>query len=162
MEQTYRAKLSATPHPPPQPNHNPPPAPPPEPHFNIPPQPPSMTYGGLAQAYYDGPRGAPVPIQLPNIYVNPYPPAGAPQHEHANEHLANVPPQPLNEPTRRHERRHHDTIRLGSWHVKKPHPLLWVCFALSMLALVLEVPKGSLPTITGRHKALRVGRPRLT
>lgn len=42
--------------------------------------------------------------------------------------------------------------------MKRPHPLLWLCFALSMLALVLEVPKGSLPTITGRHKALRVGR----
>ena len=40
--------------------------------------------------------------------------------------------------------------------IARPHPLLWVCLALSVLALVLGVPKGTLPTITGRHKALRV------
>ncbi|ODN82143.1 hypothetical protein L202_02443 [Cryptococcus amylolentus CBS 6039] len=37
----------------------------------------------------------------------------------------------------------------------KPHPLLWIILAISVLALVLEVPKGSLPTFSGRHKALR-------
>lgn len=40
--------------------------------------------------------------------------------------------------------------------VKKPHPFLWISLLLSLIALVLEVPKGSLPTLTGRHKALRV------
>ncbi|TXT15569.1 hypothetical protein VHUM_00072 [Vanrija humicola] len=36
-----------------------------------------------------------------------------------------------------------------------PHPLLWVTLCLSILAIVLGVPKGSLPTITGRHRVLR-------
>ena len=50
------------------------------------------------------------------------------------------------------------SVQVGPWRVAKPHPLLWVCLALSVLALVLEVPKGALPTLTGRHKALRVSR----
>ena len=40
----------------------------------------------------------------------------------------------------------------------RPHPLLWVCLALSILALALGVSKGTLPTIMGRHKALRLSR----
>jgi len=39
---------------------------------------------------------------------------------------------------------------------RRPHPLLWITLGISILALVLGVPKGSLPTLTGRHKALRV------
>lgn len=41
---------------------------------------------------------------------------------------------------------------------RRPHPLLWVTLAISVLALVLGVPKGSIPTFTGRHRALRVSR----
>lgn len=98
----------------------------------------------------DHTRG-PVPIHLPNIYVNPYPPmapAPAPIH-HTPEHA------PVNVPTRSPTTR---TMKIGPWRVTRPHPLLWLCLALSLLALVLEVPKGSLPTLTGRHKALRVSR----
>lgn len=40
--------------------------------------------------------------------------------------------------------------------VDKPHPLLWITLGLSILAVILGVPKGSLPTLTGRHKTLRV------
>ncbi|WVQ72413.1 hypothetical protein IAR50_001965 [Cryptococcus sp. DSM 104548] len=48
--------------------------------------------------------------------------------------------------------------RRGGWFFMRwptPHPLLWITLAISVLALVLEVPKGSLPTFSGRHKALR-------
>jgi hypothetical protein len=38
----------------------------------------------------------------------------------------------------------------------RPHPLLWLALALSTLAIILGVPKGTLPTITGRHRELRV------
>ncbi|KAK4684533.1 hypothetical protein P7C73_g5639, partial [Tremellales sp. Uapishka_1] len=45
-------------------------------------------------------------------------------------------------------------LRSLKW-TSRPHPLLWISLFLSLLALILEVPKGSLPTLTGRHKALR-------
>ena len=85
----------------------------------------------------------PIPIHLPNIYVNPFP----------SQQAAQPLPPPVGEtPTARSIR----MIKIGPWIFCRPHPLLWLCFGLSLLALVLEVPKGSLPTITGRHKALRV------
>jgi len=49
------------------------------------------------------------------------------------------------------------TVKLGPWTFTRPHPLLWVSLMLGVIALVLQVPKGRLPTITGRHRALRVG-----
>ena len=102
----------------------------------------------------------PIPIHFPNIYVHPYPP---------------VPPQPPNNPSVHHpeaapsnrvkqEGTSHISsrepkINLGPWEMTRPHPLLWICFFLSLLAVVLEFPKGSFPTFTGRHKALRVSFP---
>lgn len=49
------------------------------------------------------------------------------------------------------------TVKLEPWTFTRPHPLLWVSLMLGVIALVLQVPKGRLPTITGRHRALRVG-----
>ncbi|GMK56704.1 hypothetical protein CspeluHIS016_0305440 [Cutaneotrichosporon spelunceum] len=40
-------------------------------------------------------------------------------------------------------------------HIERPHPLLWIALALSCLAIILGIPKGTLPTVTGRHKELR-------
>lgn len=42
------------------------------------------------------------------------------------------------------------------WSVDAPHPLLWVALGLSIVAVILGVPKGTLPTLTGRHRTLRV------
>jgi hypothetical protein len=57
-------------------------------------------------------------------------------------------------------RRDHHTpssnmMRIGPFRFARPHPLLWIPLGLSLIALVLEVPKGSLPTLTGRHRQLR-------
>lgn len=72
------------------------------------------------------------------------------------ENIPNINVDPLQTENLESEKRSRQTSTLGSWTFAKPHPLLWLCLALSLLALVLEVPKGSLPTFTGRHKALRV------
>ena len=118
----------------------------------------------------------PIPIHLPNIYVNPFPPPVQPLPPNQSQAPTQAPhrpapaavpahvpePAPINVPTHDHAHpRHapgtsHRSIRIGPWKITKPHPLLWLCLALSILALVLEVPKGTLPTITGRHRALRV------
>ncbi|WVR07127.1 hypothetical protein IAU60_004168 [Kwoniella sp. DSM 27419] len=98
-----------------------------------------------------------IPVHLPDIYINPYPPV--------------PPPLPAQAPTASHEpaptERDADpskvqsqslpsrSRKLGSFTLTQPHPLLWVSLILSLIALVLGVPKGTLPTITGRHKALR-------
>ena len=137
MDEQYRAKLTGSPPHPPRP-HTPMPPGGPGPGDQIHIQPHPMP--GLSE-YNRGP----VPIHLPNIYVNPYPPPAPPPHA--------PPPGPINVPTSSPPPR---TITVGPWRVARPHPLLWLCLALSVLALVLEVPKGSLPTLTGRHKALRV------
>ncbi|RSH87467.1 hypothetical protein EHS25_003377 [Saitozyma podzolica] len=94
----------------------------------------------------------PVPIHLPNIYVNPYPPR-APTPPPTATAPRNVPapaPPATNTPPPADPR-----MSIGPWKVGKPHPLLWISLLLSVMALVLEVPKGSLPTLTGRHKTLR-------
>ena len=83
---------------------------------------------------------------IPNINVDPGPPASAAAPPAIQTRAENL----------ESEKRSRQTNALGSWTIAKPHPLLWLCLALSLLALVLEVPKGSLPTFTGRHKALRV------
>jgi hypothetical protein len=91
----------------------------------------------------DAARGQPIPVQLPNIYVTA--PSPAP-----------VQPAPS---LRREHRPHTPEIRMmhiGPFRFARPHPLLWITLGLSLIALVLEVPKGSLPTLTGRHKQLRV------
>lgn len=97
----------------------------------------------------------PIPIHLPNIYVNPYPPR-APTPPPTATSPRNVPasappPTTTNTPTPVAPR-----MSIGPWKVARPHPLLWISLLLSVMALVLEVPKGSLPTLTGRHKTLRV------
>ncbi|TXT08246.1 uncharacterized protein COLE_05170 [Cutaneotrichosporon oleaginosum] len=46
-------------------------------------------------------------------------------------------------------------LRTKWYGLEKPHALLWLSLALSTLAIILGVPKGSLPTVTGRHRELR-------
>jgi len=139
MDQVYQAKLSGSPpgqqppnsssHPNPQMDNNG------DIHIQPMPNPHPATANEAA-------RGQPIPVQLPNIYVTaPSPssvPAAAPRREH----------------------RHHDQgvrmMHIGPFRFARPHPLLWITLGLSLIALVLEVPKGSLPTLTGRHKQLRV------
>lgn len=177
MDEIYRAKLSSTPHPPGalaghgessnmatsnvnQP-FNPNPGAgmhqrPDDIHIQPHPHPHGMGMGA------DG-HAQPIPIQLPNIYVNPFPAQDhtrdrdttpGTRHVHREGEPINVP---TSSTTHGHSRRSGSgTIKIGSWRFTKPHPLLWVCLGLSILALVLEVPKGSLPTLTGRHRALRV------
>ncbi|BEI79889.1 hypothetical protein CcaverHIS002_0104180 [Cutaneotrichosporon cavernicola] len=68
----------------------------------------------------------PVTVPLPNVPTTPLAPA----------------PKPV--------------LRKRPWyHVERPHPLLWVALAFSTLAILLGVPKGTFPTVTGRHKELR-------
>ncbi|EIW70733.1 hypothetical protein M231_02614 [Tremella mesenterica] len=97
-----------------------------------------------------GPEGAAIPIQLPNIYVNPFPPppsptrpvsVSPPRHERT--------PAPLTSALRR-PRGYWEKMGFG-----RPHPLTWLAVIISFAALVLGVPKGHLPTLTGRHKELR-------
>ncbi|KAL7421702.1 hypothetical protein Q5752_003472 [Cryptotrichosporon argae] len=89
----------------------------------------------------------PIPIQLPNIYVHPYPPP--PPHPPTPP----PPPPPTMPPPSPPRPRSPLPQPRGWW--TRPHPLLWVTLGMSLLALVLQVPKGSLPTLTGRHRALR-------
>lgn len=166
MDDIYRARLSATPHPPgalhdpgmathSTPQGGPQFAPRPDDIHIQPHHAPNAT---------SDPH-MPIPIQLPNIYVNPFP-----AHDHTAQGMStgtgtrhrDGPTEPINVPTSTpsgtgtgtHSRRS-NTIKIGPWRFTKPHPLLWICLALGLLALVLEVPKGSLPTLTGRHRALR-------
>lgn len=144
MDQVYQAKLSGTP-----PSQNQPgnpntnqrmdnngdihiqPMPNPHPH----PHPASATANEAA-------RGQPIPVQLPNIYVTAPSPAPVPESALRREH------RPHTQEVR--------MMHLGPFRFARPHPLLWITLGLSLIALVLEVPKGSLPTLTGRHKQLRV------
>lgn len=146
MDEVYRARLSAEP---PGPSAGKAPQPHPDDiHIQSHPVNPP---GGFPNS------GQPVPIQLPNIYVNPFP-SGTAHHEslHRNDdHDGTIHRNgPINVPSISHRKSH--SIKIGPFRFAKPHPLLWVCLFLSVLALVLEVPRGSLPTLTGRHKSLRV------
>lgn len=76
----------------------------------------------------------PEPIGLNNLYFHPPVASAEPPH------------QPVNELTR---------LSRNLKGIKALHPLIWFSLALSLLALVLSVPKGALPTLTGRH-SLRV------
>lgn len=51
-------------------------------------------------------------------------------------------------PVANHDRRHHRT--------KMSHPIFLVAVSLALIALVLQVPKGSLPGLNSRQRALRV------
>ena len=161
MNETYQAKLSGSP-----------PVPPPtvtdehgqvhflpNPHSRPDPQSQGQTQ---TQTQKQG-QGQPIPVQLPNIYINPPAPApvGLPTQHYSDRH------QRHREGTTHRQHGHGDDglqnlpapvrmIKLGPIRFARPHPLLWISLALSLIALVLEVPKGSLPTLTGRHKVLRV------
>lgn len=139
MDQVYQAKLSGTPPGQNQQNQNQQDnngdihiQPMPNPH----PYPSSATVNDAA-------RGQPIPVQLPNIYVTAPSPA---------------PAQPAPSMRREHRPHTHEVrmMHIGPFRFARPHPLLWITLGLSLIALVLEVPKGSLPTLTGRHKHLRV------
>lgn len=78
------------------------------------------------------------PVRLPEIHSDSSP---SPMKE------VNVPTGRAAQPT---------MVKFGPFAFAKPHPLLWISLILSLIALVLGVPKGSLPTLTGRHKELRV------
>ncbi|KAK6910188.1 hypothetical protein I203_104220 [Kwoniella mangroviensis CBS 8507] len=153
MDETYRAKLSGSPKPHPQvhvgDDHTPP-------HQD--------NHGDTIHIQPNHPANNtshPIPIQLPNIYVHPYPPRERtpppPPPQPAPPPPAPAPVMPpvtvnVTAPPK-------ETVpkgrKIGPFRITKPHPLLWVSLILSVIALVLEVPKGSLPTLTGRHKALR-------
>ena len=94
---------------------------------------------------------APIPIHLPNIYVNPYPTSAQPAAPSPLP-AASYPVEP--------SRKTLETAPVPSFAqvFKKPHPLLWLSLLISLTALILGVPKGSLPTLTGRHKELRVSK----
>lgn len=137
MDQVYQAKLSGEPpgqvHDGDQPED-----------IHIQPLPNPHSQGNQGQ------QSTPIPVQLPNIYVT------APSVQ---------PAQPQPQPGTSHSthssgirREHHSPrmVHIGPFKFTRPHPLLWMTFALSIIALVLEVPKGSLPTLTGRHRQLRV------
>ena len=153
MDDLYLARLSSTPHPPgklPSPaqendqNMD-------DIHINAQAPPGSFNPAG------NGGAGQPIPIQLPNIYVNPFPPAAEHQHtpETGTRHR-DVPDINMPTVTPVVHGKKGNTIKIGPWRFAKPHPLLWLCLGMSVVALVLGVPKGSLPTLTGRHKAIRV------
>ena len=109
--------------------------------IHIQPMPNPHPYPASATAN-DAARGQPIPVQLPNIYVTAPSPAPAQPAQPRREHRPNT-----------HEVR---MMHIGPFRFARPHPLLWITLGLSLIALVLEVPKGSLPTLTGRHKHLRV------
>ncbi|WVO16228.1 hypothetical protein L204_103899 [Cryptococcus depauperatus] len=101
-------------------------------------------------------NGQPIPIQLPNIYVHPYPQTQqkeAPPRPAPPVSPAQAPPITLNVQTPLVPVA--EKKRWGPFKWTMPHPLLWISLIISVIALVLEVPKGSLPTVTGRHKVLR-------
>lgn len=79
------------------------------------------------------------PRSLGGIYINPH---------------VEFPPRFLSPPNIPTVSTDHE--QMGRRMTARPHPLLWVSLILSLVALVMEVPKGSLPTLTGRHRALRV------
>lgn len=139
MDQVYQAKLSGTPPGQNQQNQN-------QQDNNgdihIQPMPNPHPYPSSATAN-DAARGQPIPVQLPNIYVTAPSPA---------------PAQPASSSRREHRPHTHEVrmMHIGPFRFARPHPLLWITLGLSLIALVLEVPKGSLPTLTGRHKHLRV------
>lgn len=109
-------------------------------------------------------------IQLPTIYINPVvvpkdePAAAAPSPaKKPKEPKENgAPKKDKAEPKKDKEPEAKVVVPAVVQQVweRRPHPLLWVTLGLSLVALVLGVPKGSLPTVTGRHKVLRVSPPR--
>ncbi|OCF40310.1 hypothetical protein I317_05877 [Kwoniella heveanensis CBS 569] len=154
MDETYKARLSASPHihPHPLPDHTPPHQDSNHHHqgdtIHIQPH-PNVNQGG-------GANQQPIPIPLPNIYVHPYPPpAPAPAPAPAPKEPAPAPVTVNVTSEMPNSSSSSATKKIGPFKLSKPHPLLWVSLILSFIALILEVPKGSLPTITGRHKALR-------
>lgn len=86
-----------------------------------------------------------IPVQLPNIYVTAPSPASQPPPAPRREHRSHT-----------HTTHQERMLHIGPFRFTRPHPLLWITLGLSLIALVLEVPKGSLPTLTGRHRHLRV------
>ncbi|WWC89411.1 uncharacterized protein L201_004335 [Kwoniella dendrophila CBS 6074] len=152
MDDVYRAKLSSSPHPHPHPQV----------HVggdeHTPPNQDHPNHGDTIHISSHNNHQQPIPIQLPNIFVHPYP-----QRERTPPP---APPAPVEQPapimppvtvnvTAPKEERSKAGKKIGPFTITKPHPLLWLSLVLSLIALVLEVPKGSLPTLTGRHKALR-------
>jgi len=143
MDQVYQAKLTGSP---PVQDHNPNP--------NTNPVNQQMDNNGdihiqpMPNPHPHPQQGGPgvIPVQLPNIYVTAPSPASqlpsAPRREHrSHTHTTHQEPR---------------MIHIGPFRFTRPHPLLWITLGLSLIALVLEVPKGSLPTLTGRHRQLRV------
>ncbi|KAL1413636.1 hypothetical protein Q8F55_001414 [Vanrija albida] len=122
-----------------------------------------------------GDTAQPIPIQLPTIYINPYASAphgmsGAPGAFSAAPRPPTPPAPKKKEPKEPKEESKkpapavvvaaepaHVVVAAPAawWNFGAPHPLLWVTLGLSILAIVLGVPKGTLPTITGRHRVLR-------
>ncbi|WWC61784.1 uncharacterized protein I303_104369 [Kwoniella dejecticola CBS 10117] len=158
MDETYRAKLSSSPHPHPQPQvHVGEETPPSQDHPNH-----GDTIHIQPHPHHGGSGGTdrPIPIQLPNIYVHPYPPRertpppppAPPQPAPAPAPAPAMPPVTVNVAAPKESPKGR---KIGPFRLTKPHPLLWLSLILSVIALVLEVPKGSLPTLTGRHRALR-------
>ncbi|WVW83815.1 hypothetical protein I302_105836 [Kwoniella bestiolae CBS 10118] len=153
MDETYRAKLSGSPNPPHA--H-------PQVHVGDDHTPPHQDHGDTIHIQPNHPANNtshPIPIQLPNIYVHPYPlrertppPPPAPPQPAPTPAPA-MPPVTVNVTAPAKEAP--KGRKIGPFRITRPHPLLWVSLVLSVIALVLEVPKGSLPTLTGRHKALR-------
>lgn len=103
-------------------------------------------------------------IQLPTIYINPVvvpkdEPAPAPKKaKEPKENGTKKEPKEVKREEVKVLPPVVPTVVQQVWE-RRPHPLLWVTLGLSIVTLVLGVPKGSLPTVTGRHKALRVSLP---
>jgi hypothetical protein len=141
MDQTYQAKLSGSP-----PGHNSTPNPQliddnGDIHIQPMPNPHPLPQG-------QGQGNQPIPVQLPNIYVTaPSPQVPRRERDGTSHHHTQHLPEPHQGPR---------MVNIGPFRFTKPHPLLWITLGLSLIALVLEVPKGSLPTLTGRHRQLRV------
>lgn len=107
-------------------------------------------------------------IQLPTIYINPVvvpkdepAPAPTPAKKPKEPKENGAPKKDKAEPKKDKEPEAKVVVPAVVQQVweRRPHPLLWVTLGLSLVALVLGVPKGSLPTVTGRHKVLRVSPP---
>lgn len=116
-------------------------------------------------------------IQLPTIYINPVvmprdepasPPAAPAANPNPSPKADKKPKEPKENGGSPKRERDRDTQQAAKvvvpavvqqvWE-RRPHPLLWLTLGLSIVAIVLGVPKGSLPTVTGRHRALRVSLP---
>lgn len=85
-----------------------------------------------------------IPGPLPSVFLDAYPP---PSTSDPVQEPKNIPSVAKSKDP---------GMKIGPWKFARPHPLLWISLLLTIIALVLGVPKGALPTLTGRHKALRV------